>query len=63
MIIDLEKIEKIEKKYENSPLSLDVFNYLILNALNDKDTTSINTLIELGCIKEDKDKDTQQLNS
>lgn len=75
MKIDLKKLQKVEKQYEESRLSTDALHTMINNVLNFQDTsflmapnnikTAINTLVDLKVlILDDNTKPpVQQLNS
>lgn len=71
MILDLEKIKKLEKKYQNDPITLSAFQRMVTLAaesfgmsdiLHGENPIAIATLKDLGCFKEPT-KPIEQINS
>jgi len=66
MILNLEKIKKLEKKYQNDPIALDALRIMVIHVAQGPDVMGLDqvavaTLNDLGCIKETSTP--QQLNS
>jgi hypothetical protein len=63
MILDLDKIKKVENKYAHNPVVLDALRTMVHTVASGiSDGTAIQTLLDLGCIREEK-SEPQQLNS
>jgi hypothetical protein len=65
IILDLEKIKQLDKKYQDSEIAYNAFHNMISIFLSDeplKNPVAYNTLKDLKVIKEKQDS-TQQLNS
>lgn len=72
MILDLEKVAQIEKKYQNNPVALDAFRIMVQTIASspnyneiglNTDFVALETLNDLECIKKTSKKTPQQLNS
>ena len=68
MIIDLKKIQSLEKKYQNDGITLSALNNMVhIVSQSDeevlKGTLALSTLLDLGVVTGSTDKEPEQLNS